>query len=162
MAEVVLSWLLAIPLLGFVTGLRTMTPLAVLCWFAYSHALSLEGTWAVWAGRRTAVILFTILAIVEIVLDKHPKTPSRLKLAPLIARLFFGGMLGSIVAAGLNGSGLEGALLGILGATAGSICGFFFRKEITERTQYEDWQIAVSEDALAIGLALFALGVITS
>jgi hypothetical protein len=71
-------------------------------------------------------------------------------------------MLGSIVAAGLNGSGLEGALLGILGATAGSICGFFFRKEITERTQYEDWQIAVSEDALAIGLALFALGVITS
>jgi len=31
----ILSWLLAIPLLGVTTGLRAMTPMAVLCWFAY-------------------------------------------------------------------------------------------------------------------------------
>jgi uncharacterized membrane protein len=162
MAEEVLSWLVAIPLLGFVTGLRTVTPMAVLCWFAYAGALSLEGTWASWAGKLPAVILFTILAIVEIAFDKHPKTPNRINVAPMTARLIFGGVVGSIVAAGLNGSGLEGTMLGVLGAIAGTICGYFFRKEIIERTQYEDWQIAVAEDALAIGLALFALGIITS
>lgn len=161
MAEAVLSWLFAIPMLGFVTGLRTMTPMAVLCWFAHTGNLPLDGTWAEWASKLPAAIIFTVLAIGELVADKLPKIPNRINPVPLGTRLFFGGLMGAIVAAGLNGSGLEGGLLCVLGALTGAFCGYYCRKEIVARVQYKDWQVAVVEDALAIGLAVFAMGIVT-
>src|SRR6185312_11380030 len=51
MAIAMMSWLLAIPLLGFTTGLRSLTPMAVLCWYAYLEYLPVSGTWAEWTGR---------------------------------------------------------------------------------------------------------------
>lgn len=161
MALAVLSWIMAIPLLGFVTGLRSMTPMAVLCWFAYAGTLPLDGTWAEWAGKLPTAIIFTVLAIGEYVADKLPMTPDRTNPVPLGVRLFLGGLVGAIVAAGLNGSGLEGGLLGVLGALTGAFCGYHFRKEIVDRLQYQDWQVAVAEDALAAGFAVFAMGIVT-
>ena len=77
----VMSWVLAIPLLGVTTGLRTMTPMAVLCWFAYFGSdgghLPLGGTWAFWAAKLVTAIVFTVLAVGELIGDKLPKTPSR-------------------------------------------------------------------------------------
>lgn len=161
MAEAVLSWLFAIPLLGFVTGLRTMTPMAVLCWFAYRGDLPLDGTWAQWAGKLPAAIIFSVLAISELAADKLPKALKRIDPVPLGVRLFVGGLMGAIVAAGLNGSGLEGGMLGVLGALTGAFCGYYCRKEIVNRLQYADWQVALLEDALAIGFAVFAMGIVT-
>lgn len=160
MAEAVLSWLFAIPLLGFITGLRPMIPMAVLCWFSYTGNLPLDDTWAAWTGKLSTTIIFTVLAVVEIVTDKVPKNPNRINPVPLAGRLVFGGLIGAIGAAALNGAGLEGGLLGALGALTGAFCGYHLRKEIVDRTQFEDWQIAVVEDALAIALAMFALGIV--
>ena len=42
MAMAMLTWLVAVPLLGLVTGMRSMTAMAVLCWFAYRGDLSLD------------------------------------------------------------------------------------------------------------------------
>lgn len=161
MAEAVLSWLFAMPLLGFVTGLRTMTPMAVICWFAYRGDLPLDGTWAEWASKLPAAIMFSLLAIGELVADKVPKTLRRIDPVPLGVRLFVGGLMGAIVAAGLNGSGLEGGMLGVLGALTGAFCGYYCRKEIVNRLQYEDWHVALLEDALAIGCTVFAMGIVT-
>ena len=78
---------LVFPVLGMMTGLRTMTPIAIVCWFAYLGHLPLEGTWAGWAGKLAAVVLFTLLALGELVADKLPKTPNRTAPGPLAARL---------------------------------------------------------------------------
>jgi len=51
MTIAVMAWLIAIPVLGIATGMRTMTPIAILCWFAYLGDLSVDGTWR--AGRRS-------------------------------------------------------------------------------------------------------------
>ncbi len=48
MTMAMLAWLIALPLLGVLTGLRTMTPMAVLCWFAYRGNLPVDDTWASW------------------------------------------------------------------------------------------------------------------
>ena len=48
MALAIMAWIVAIPLLGGLTGLRTFTPLAVLCWFAYVGHLEVDGTWGAW------------------------------------------------------------------------------------------------------------------
>jgi uncharacterized membrane protein len=50
MAMEMIAWLIALPVLGAVTGLRTMTPMAVLCWFAYAGHLPVDDTWAFWTG----------------------------------------------------------------------------------------------------------------
>ena len=64
-----LSWLLAIPLLGVTTGLRAMTPMAVLCWFAYLGYLPVQNTWAAWTASVAAVAAFTVLALAECVAE---------------------------------------------------------------------------------------------
>src|SRR5438309_3537386 len=101
MALAMMSWIIAIPLLGIVTGLRAMTPMAVLCWFAYLGHLPVEGTWAFWTAKPIWAAIFTLLAAGEYFADKLPKTPNRTSLGPLIVRLVFGGLIGAIVAAGL-------------------------------------------------------------
>ena len=46
MGMAIMGLLLAVPLMGALTGLRTMTPMAVLCWFAYFGYLPVQNTWA--------------------------------------------------------------------------------------------------------------------
>jgi len=87
MAIAIMSWLLAIPLLGVATGLRSLTGIAVLCWFAYLGYLPVGGTWASWTASVAAVAVFTVLAIGEYIVDKLPHTPDRTAPGPLLARL---------------------------------------------------------------------------
>src|ERR1700679_2373422 len=161
MAMAIMTWLIAIPLLGVVTGLRSMTALAVLCWFAHVGYLPLDGTWAAWFGKLFATILFTVLALGELIADKLPKTPNRTALGPLLARVVIGGVVGAIVAVGLQGSDVEGIILGVGGALVGAFGGFLIRRELVDRTGGKDWPVALVEDVSAILGAIFAMGVIT-
>lgn len=160
-----MSWVLAIPLLGMMTGLRTMTPMAVLCWFAYfgpdGGHLPLGGTWAFWAGKLITAIVFTALAIGELIGDKLPKTPNRTSPGPLIARIAFGGLVGAIAATGARGSAMEGTLLGALGALMGTFLGYQVRKRLVGWSGRPDWNIAVIEDVFTLLISIFAMGIVT-
>ncbi|HEX4577908.1 MAG TPA: DUF4126 family protein [Edaphobacter sp.] len=161
MAMAILTWLIAVPLLGVVTGMRSMTAMAVLCWFAYRGDLSLEDTWASWAAKLTTAIIFTVLALGEYVADKLPKTPNRTAPGPLLVRVLIGGLVGAIVAAGLNGSEVEGIILGVGGALIGTFGGFLVRREIVLRLDCKDWPVALVEDLSAILCAVLAMGIVT-
>jgi uncharacterized membrane protein len=161
MAMAILTWLIAIPLLGLVTGMRSMTAMAVLCWFAYKGDLSLDDTWASWAAKLATAIIFTVLALGELVADKLPQTPNRIAPGPLLVRVVMGGLIGSIVAAGLNGSEFEGIILGVGGALIGAFGGFLVRREIVSWLDCKDWYVALAEDATAILCAVLAMGVVT-
>jgi uncharacterized membrane protein len=162
MVIAMLSWLLAIPLLGVTTGLRAMTPMAVLCWFAYLGYLPVEDTWAAWTASVAAVATFTVLALAECVADKRPRSPDRITLGPLTARLIFGGLIGSIAATAMAGPGLEGVLLGVVGAALGAFAGFMIRRDLVERIGCGDWPIALAEDLIAVACAGFAMHVVTN
>ena len=161
MAMAMMSWMLAIPVLGMMVGLRTMTPLAIVCWFAWLGDLPVDGTWAAWSGKLISVIIFSIFALGEYVGDKLPKTPNRTAPGPLIARIVFGGLVGAIAATGVDGSAVEGVFLGALGALLGTFGGYLVRKYLVEWSGRPDWNIAVIEDISAIIVSVFALGVIT-
>jgi len=161
MALAMMSWLVAIPLLGVVTGLRTFTPMAVLCWFAYVGHLPVDGTWAFWTAKLPSAVVFTLLAVGECVGDKLPNIPNRTSPGPLAARLIFGGLIGAIVAAGLNGPGFEGGILGVGGAIVGAFGGFLIRRDLVQQRGGKDWQIALVEDAIAVVCAILAMGVVT-
>jgi len=157
----VLAWLIAIPLLGLVTGFRTMTPFAVLCWFAYRGDLAVGDTWASWTGHLVTAIIFTILAVAEVIGDKLPWMPNRTSPAPLATRLGMGGLIGAIVATSLDGDIAEGIFLGVAGALLGSFGGFQVRKELVQRGAFKDWPVATTEDVITLVCSLLALGVIT-
>ena len=161
MAIQMVTWLIAIPLLGLATGLRTMTPIAVICWYAYLGYLPVDGSWAAWTSRLSVAILFTVLAVGELIGDKLPQIPNRIAPLPLAARLVFGGLCGSIAATAMSGPGIEGVLLGVLGALLGAFGGFMVRRNLSERFECSDWKVAVCEDATAILFAVFAMYVVT-
>jgi uncharacterized membrane protein len=162
MAIAMMSWMLAIPLLGLATGLRSMTPMAVLCWFAYFGYLPVGGTWAAWTARIAVAAVFTVLALGELVADKLPRTPNRTAPGPLFARLVLGGLVGSISATAMDGPGIEGVLLGVVGAALGACGGFMIRRDIVEALGCPDWPVAVAEDLLTILSAVFAMHLVTS
>jgi uncharacterized membrane protein len=161
MAMTVLAWMVAIPLLGFATGLRTMTGIMVLCWFAYTGNLPVDGTWASWTAKLATAIIFTVFALGEYVADKLPNTPNRTAPIGLISRLIFGGLVGAAAATGLNGSAFEGIILGSLGALLGAFIGLHVRRDLVASTGWPDWTAAITEDVLAVLCAAFALGIVT-
>ena len=157
----VFIWLVAIPLLGFITGMRTMTPMAVICWFAWLGLLPVADDWCWWIAKLPVVIIFTLLALAEYAADKLGYLPRPTRPTVLFLRFFVGGLVGSIVAAGLDASGVEGTILGVLGALVGALFAYQFRHQLTHRYGCETWYVTVSEDIFAIGGAILCLGIIT-
>jgi uncharacterized membrane protein len=162
MADAMMSWMLAIPLLGATTGLRSMTPMALICWYAYAGWLPLDGTWAEWLGKLWVAMVVTTLAVAELVADKLPRTPARTSAGPLLWRLLLGGLAGAVAATALAGPGIEGVVLTVIGTLLGAFGGYMIRRDAVEKIGCADWQYAVGEDLFTIGAAGFALHVLTS
>ncbi len=152
-----MPWFLAIPILGGANGCRTMTPIAVLCWFAYTGHLHVAGTWAFWSANVIAAIVFTLCALGEYIGDKLPQTPNRIAAGPLGARIVFGGLVGGIVVTTLHQPLAAGILLGSISAVAGAFLGFRLRRFLTVGRGFPDFPIALAEDVITVGLCMLAL-----
>jgi uncharacterized membrane protein len=137
-------------LLGCVDGLRSMTAPAVVCWGAYFGWLHFARTKFAFIDHRSTLIVFTVLAIVELVLDKLPSTPSRTAPVGLIARIVLGGASGVALA---TGAGISVSLAGVMasiGAVAGAFAGYHIRHAVVTRAHLPDLVVAIAEDAIAI------------
>ena len=143
-------------LAGFFVGLRSLTPPAVIAWAAHLDRLKLVGPLA-WIGTTPAVVVFTVLALMELVADKLPTTPNRTAPRGLIARIVMGGLTGACVAAAGTRGALSGALVGVVGALAGSFGGYQARTGLVKALRAPDFVIAVLEDLLAIGGSLWVV-----
>jgi uncharacterized membrane protein len=71
-------------------------------------------------------------------------------------------MIGSIAATAMAGPGLEGVLLGVVGAALGAFAGFMIRRDLVERIGCPDWMVALVEDLIAVACAGFAMHVVTN
>lgn len=136
-------------LIGVVVGLRSLTPPAAVSWAAHLGWLHLEGTPLAFLGSAAAPYILTVLAIVELISDKLPKTPSRKAAAGLSARVASGALCGA--ALGAAGQSLfAGLVLGVIGAVAGTYGGYEVRSRLVKATGGKDLPIALLEDAIAI------------
>src|SRR5271165_7138964 len=129
-------------LIGVFGGLRALTPPAVTAWAARLGWLKLSSPLA-WLGSLPAVILFTLLALAELVSDKLPKTPSRTAPPGLIARTVLGGLCGGAVClAGANQGLLMGALAGAVGGIVGCFGGYQIRTRLVKALGSPDYVVA--------------------
>jgi uncharacterized membrane protein len=145
--------------IGFVAGLRSLTAPAVVAWAAFLKWINLNGHWAAWVGYLITVIVFTVLALGELVLDKLPKTPARTSPPSFGARIVLGAFAGAVLGSAWGytwtalGAGAIGAVLGTLG-------GYQARSRLVA-SHGHDLPIALLEDAVAV-LGGFAIAAVTT
>ena len=139
--------------IGIVAGLRSLTAPAVIAWAAHLGWLNLHGSPLAFMQSTAAVAIFTLLAIGELVADKLPVIPKRTAPAPLMARIVTGGLCGACLCAAAGTSLAAGALLGGIGGIVGAFLGYGIRKRLD--LHIKDLVVAVCEDVVAVGLALF-------
>lgn len=132
-----------------------MTAPAVVAWAAKVGWLHLVDSPLSFLGSTVAVSLLSVCALGELAADKLPITPSRITLPPLVIRILTGGLCGASLCASANLSMLIGSLLGAIGGIAGAFIGYHLRKTIVRRLRVGDLWVAIPEDLIAIGLALF-------
>src|SRR5438552_3114003 len=139
--------------IGIVAGFRSLMAPAVVAWGAHLRWLNLHGSPLAFIGSTTAVALFSLLGVGELVADKLPKTPKRTAVAPLLARIITGGLCGACICAATGKSLLAGALLGGTGGVIGAFTGYEIRSYLVNNLQIKDFLVATCEDLVAIALA---------
>jgi uncharacterized membrane protein len=144
-------------LIGIIAGLRAMTAPAAVAWAAYLGWLPVGGTWAGFMGHWIAVAIFTIAALIELVTDQLPSTPSRKVPQQFGARIVAGALSGAVI--GTAGGALVGGLIaGVIGAVIGTYGGADVRAKLAGAFG-RDLPAALIEDAVAI---LGALWIVSS
>jgi uncharacterized membrane protein len=139
---------LRVTLLGIVTGMRTFVPFALLTWLAPPVG---------WLATIWARVVITLASGSELVLDKLPKTPSRLKPGGMVGRLICGGLMGWALTAQTRGPVWLGIMLGVAGAICGAFAGNTFRGFMARKTGKPDLWFALTEDVLAVGIGAWAI-----
>jgi uncharacterized membrane protein len=132
-----------------------LTAPAVVAWGAHLSWLNLQGSPLAFIGSTTAVAIFSLLAMGELIADKLPIIPKRTAPAPLLARIVTGGLCGACLCAAAWQSLVAGALLGGIGGVVGAFLGYNIRRRLVNDLHINDLVVAVCEDVVAVGLALF-------
>ena len=140
--------------IGLVAGLRSLTAPAVVAWAANVGWINLHNSPLAFMGSKWTAVIFTVLAVVELVADQLPSTPARTGAMGLSARIVTGALTGACLAAAGNAAVWMGGIAGIVGAIFGAFGGYHARVGLVRSLRVPDFVIAITEDAIAIGLGL--------
>jgi uncharacterized membrane protein len=144
-------------ILGIASGLRSMTPPAVVAWAAHFGWLRLGDTPLAFLESAPARYIFLVAMLAELVSDKLSFTPARTGAGPFTARIVSGAFSGAAVAVGFGGSLVVGAAAGGLGAVAGTLGGYRARTGLVRALGVADFPVALLEDLVAVGTALLVV-----
>jgi uncharacterized membrane protein len=142
-------------LVGLVAGLRSMLAPALVSWSARMNLLNVGHTFLALMNSGVTAVVFTVLALAELVADKLPKTPSRKQPLPFVVRILSGSLVGATVGA-TGGKIVLGIVCGAVGALVGTLGGAAARARLAVAFG-RDYRAAILEDLFAIALALFAI-----
>ena len=142
-------------LAGVVAGSRALTAPAAVSWAARLGHLHLEGSWLAFMGYAWTPWIFTLLAIVELVTDQLPSTPSRKVPMQFGARMLTGALSGATLGAA-GRSWIVGLVAGVIGAAIGTFGGAEVRSHMAKAFGH-DAPAALIEDAGAIILGLIII-----
>jgi uncharacterized membrane protein len=139
-------------LIGIIAGLRAMTAPAAVAWAAHLGWINLSATPLAFLGYQWTPWVFTLLAIVELITDQLPSTPSRKVPMQFGARIVMGALAGAAIGASA-GMLVVGLVAGIVGAVIGTYGGAAARGRLAGMFG-KDLPAALIEDVVAVGGAL--------
>ena len=145
-------------LIGVVAGLRAMTAPAAVAWGAHLGLFSLQGTPLAWVGGTIATWVFTAVAVLELVGDQLPQTPSRKVPMQFGTRILTGAFSGAVIGMAAN-AWIGGAVCGAIGAVIGTLGGADVRGRLAKAFG-KDLPAGLLEDVVAVvGAALIVTAV---
>lgn len=147
--------LIAVFGIGFLCGLRSFAPLALVSWMAVWGWTPVAGSPFWFIGKNAFAIAISILAVLELIGDKLPKTPARTALMPLIGRFVTGGIAAAAMSFSAGRPWFHGLLLGPIGAMIGAFAGYHARRSLVRSLRVPDLIVALVEDFVTIGGTLF-------
>jgi len=134
--------------LGFVTGIRSMSSLALLGWTSDKSP----------AGVKFPIKWLPLVAALgEAVADKLPVIPSRTLPGPFTGRLIIGGVSGLILCRREQVPPIPGVVIGVVGAGTGAFVSHYIRTRLAQVTKIPDPVLGILEDALVSGLGMLAV-----
>jgi uncharacterized membrane protein len=141
--------------LGIIAGMRSMLAPAFVSWAVWLGMVDVKHTALAFMGYHYTHIIFTVLAICELIADKLPATPSRKAPGPFVARAITGAL--SAATLGMGGQSIAFLLiLGLMGAVAGTMFGATARARLATLFR-RDLYAALLEDAVALAMGCFCL-----
>jgi uncharacterized membrane protein len=141
-------FLLLALLIGIVAGLRAMTAPAAIAWGAALGWFDISQTPLAFMGYRWTPWVFTALAVIELITDQLPTTPSRKVPIQFGTRIIVGALCGAVI--GAAHSLLFGGLIaGVIGAVIGTLGGAAARARLAASFG-QDRPAALIEDAVAV------------
>lgn len=138
-------------LIGVIAGLRALTAPTVVSWAGYLGWIHLSGSRLAFMGTLVAAIIFSGLALAEIVNDKLPKTPARTAPPSVVIRMVLGAFAAATLSVGAGASAILALILGIIGALVGTFGGYQARTKTVKALGVPDFVIALVEDLIAVG-----------
>jgi uncharacterized membrane protein len=142
---------------GILAGSRAFMAPAAVSWAARAGHLLLNGSWLAFMGYAWTAWIFTGLALIELVADQLPWTPSRRSAPQFGARLVTGALSGGTLGASGDTSWKVGLIAGAVGAVFGTHVSADFRAR-TAKAFGRDRPAALIEDAGAVILGLVVVG----
>jgi uncharacterized membrane protein len=136
-------------LIGVIAGLRAMTAPAAVAWGAHLGLIPLQGTPLAWLGGAIAPWVFTALAVLELISDQLPKTPSRKVPVQFGTRILSGAFCGAAIGM-VGGAWIGGAVAGAIGAVIGTLGGADVRGRLAKALG-KDLPAGLIEDLVAVG-----------
>jgi uncharacterized membrane protein len=129
--------------------------MALLAGVVAGSRLNLNDSWLAFVGYAWTPWIFTLLAIVELVTDQLPSTPSRKVPMQFGARIVAGALAGATLGTA-GGSWIIGLIAGVIGAVIGTYGGAEIRGSMAKAFG-RDTPAAFIEDAGAIILGLIVI-----
>ncbi|MDB5111895.1 MAG: putative rane protein [Mucilaginibacter sp.] len=138
--------------LGVLAGMRsTSAPVITSHILSHHHSKNLEQSPLNFMQSVNVSKVLKVVALSELVLDKLPSAPNRIKPAVITSRCLSGALAGASIFKASGGKVLTGAVLGAVAAFASTYGSYYLRKSTVKKTKLFDPIIGAIEDALVIG-----------
>jgi uncharacterized membrane protein len=138
--------------LGVLAGMRSASAPAITSHIlTQHHSKRLEHSPLNFMQTDMVANTLKFMALGELVVDKLPSAPNRIKPVGIIFRSLSGALAGASISKATGGKVAVGALLGASTAIASSYISFFLRKSVVKHIKVIDPIIGAIEDALVAG-----------
>jgi uncharacterized membrane protein len=136
--------------LGAISGLRSASGPAFVGRAASRGDMDLGGTPLAFLGSPRLSKALTVAQLGEMIGDKLPAVPSRMRLMPLLGRAASGGLVGAAAFLSEDRRAATGTILGSSSAIVAAFAGEKLRAIVGRKTGLPDLLVAVAEDAVVL------------
>lgn len=142
--------------LGFLAGMRSMTPPALVSTYLSSRQNApLDGLLGSIIGSRNVASVFQLLAVGEMMADKFPNVPNRTFFPALLGRSGTAALTGAALSEASGEEPINGAVASAVAAIAATYITFYLR--LTVQKVLPTPIAGLLEDVLLLGAGLYLL-----